>query len=365
MKALKIALLILLPVSFVFGGLLALERPATATADQADSANGEMQDTMVEVNEVALLLEYLSGKDLYLHQEDMEEALSVSATEVFENLDNKSYHLIDLRNPEDFYPLHIPGAVLVEQPLLYDYLKSIPLDYIEKVVLICYAGQRASYVTGLLRLLGIEDVYFLRWGMSSWQGTVARDNWLRNLSNEYAGNMVKPLTSAPADNELPMIYTFKTTGQEILHTRVVELLQEEFANARIRANEVMADPMQFQIIVADPKLKPEYTMAPEGSIMVSLFDKANTTAQLNQLLPFNPIAIASVNGQTGGLVAAFLRTLGYDARFITSGLSAMGVDVLQKQNLPVFNLNEVKNFSTTATAPPVQTEAPRRAVAGC
>lgn len=365
MKALKIALIILLPVSFVFGGLLALERPAAATAEQAENDAEMAQDTMVEVNEVALLLEYLSGKDIYLHRENMEEALSVSASEVFENLDNRRYHLVDLRNPEDFYPLHIPGAVLVEQPLLYDYLKSIPLDYIEKVVLICYAGQRASYVTGLLRLLGIEDVYFLRWGMSAWQGTVARDNWLRNLSNEYAGNLVKPLTSAPADNELPMIFTFKTTGEEILHTRIVELLQEEFANARIRANEVMADPMQFQIVVADPKLKPEYTMAPEGSVMVSLFDKANTTAQLNQLLPFNPIAIASVNGQTGGLVAAFLRTLGYDARFITSGLSAMAVNALQQQNLPVFNLNEVKNFSTIATAPPVKTEAPRRAVAGC
>jgi rhodanese-related sulfurtransferase len=358
MKAFKIALLTMLPVSFVFGGLLALERTAPVAASP-------IEETPVEINEAAVLLDYLSRKDLYLHKENMEEALSVSATEVFENLGNKKYHIVDLRNPEDFYPMHIPGAVLVEQALVYDYLKSIPLDYIHKVVLVCYAGQRASYVTGLIRLLGIEDVYFLRWGMSAWQYPVARDNWLRNISNNFAGRMVTPTEASAGGNELPMIFTFKTTGQEILQARVIELLQEEFVNARVRADEIMADPLQFQIVVSDPKITNVDVLAPEGSIMLPLFGRAEATSNLSYLLPFNPIVVASVNGQTGGLVAAFLRTLGYDARFLSSGLSTLTFNSLRDTGLTVFSQGEIKNFGTTKSTPPVKAEAPQRAVAGC
>lgn len=358
MKAYKIALLVMLPLSFVFGGLLALERP-----EQVDAAPTE--EASVEINEAAVLLDYLSQKDLYLHKENMEEALSVTATEVFENLGNKKYHIVDLRNAEDYFPMHIPGAVHVEQALVYDYMKSIPLDYIDKVVLVCYAGQRASYVTGLLRLLDIEDVYFLRWGMSAWQHAVARDNWLRNISNDFAGRMVTPPEATIGANELPMIFTFKTTGQEILHARVNELLQEDFANARVRAVDLVADPLQFQIVVSDPKITNADILAPEGSIVLPLFDRAEATANLSYLLPFNPIVIASVNGQTGGLVTAFLRTLGYDARFLSSGLITLAINSLREKNLPVFSQREVKNFKTASSTPPVKAEAPRRAVAGC
>jgi len=358
MKVFKIALLVMLPVSFVFGGLLALERPEHVL-------DVPTEEVPAEINEAAVLLEYLSQKDLYLHQENMEDALSLHATEVFENLGNRKYHIIDLRNAEDFFPMHIPGAVHVEQALVYDYMKSIPLDYIDKVVLVCYAGQRASYVTGLLRLLGHENVYFLRWGMSAWQYAIARDNWLRNISNDFAGRMVNPTEATVGANELPMIFTFKTTGPEILHARVIELLQEDFANARVRAVDLVADPLQFQLIVSDPKITHADILAPEGSIMLPFFDRAEATTNLSYLLPFNPIVVASVNGQSGGLVTAFLRTLGYDARFLTSGLSTLAFNSLRDKNLPVFSQEDIKNFGTTWTTPPVKAEAPRRAVVGC
>ncbi|HSV88136.1 MAG TPA: rhodanese-like domain-containing protein [Bacteroidales bacterium] len=358
MKALKIALLLMLPFSFIIGGLLALERPEKPEEKP-------LEEPPVEINEVAVLLDYLSGKDLHLYKENMEEALSVTATEVFENLGNKKYHIVDLRNPEDFYPSHIPGSVLVEQALIYDYLRSIPLDYIDKVVLVCYAGQRASYVTGLIRLLGIEDVYFLRWGMSAWEYAIARDNWLRNMSNNFANRLVSPMEAPSVPGELPLIFTFKTTGAEILNARVTELLQEDFANARIRADELMADPLQFQIVVSDPLANQDAIMAPEGSIWLPFIEKSELGNQLAALLPFNPIVITSVNGQSGGLIAAFLRTLGYDARFLTSGLSSLAINSLRNWDYQVFSLEEIKNFNTSASEPPVKAEAPRRAVAGC
>lgn len=358
MKALKIALLIMLPVSFVFGGLLALERQPAEEAYP-------VEEVVEEINEVAVLKEYLETQDLYLFTENLEEALSVSANEVYENIGNRKYHVIDLRNPEDFYPSHIEGAVLVEQAAIYDYLKSIPLNLIDKVVLVCYAGQRASYITGLLRLMGVDNAYFLRWGMSAWQLPIARDNWLRNLSNDYANQMALPVAASEGVNELPMIFTFQTSGREILNARIAELLQEDFANVRVRAQELMADPGQFQVIVSDPVAIKDNFPAPGGSIWLPMFDNAAIENNLTTLPAFNPIVVASVTGQTGGLVAAFLRTLGYDARFLSAGVSTLAVNPLREQNYKVFSQGEIRNFRTTQTEPPDLSAAPARAIAGC
>jgi len=358
MKYLKIIIIVLLPVSFVLGGMVTYYGSREAKAEVAE-------EVPAEVDEFALLVDYLNTRGHYLSMPNPEDSLSVTASELNTHVGNKAWHIVDLRNAEDFYPAHISGAVHVEQNLVYEYMRSLPLHLIDKVVMVCYAGQRASYVTGLLRLLGHDKVYFLRYGMSSWTHPIARDNWLSSASNRFAGRLSVPFEVAATEQEVPVIFTFKTTPNEILEARIFELLQEDFANARVRADEMLADPLQFFTVLADPAVNPGDNIAIEGSVWLSGDITQNLTANLGVFPAFTPIVVTSLNGQSGSLLAAFLRTIGYDARFLSFGLSALAVNALQAKNYPVFSTREIKNLPTQWAPTPVVAAAPATRAAGC
>lgn len=77
--------------------------------------------------------------------------------------DPTGLYLLDIRKPEDFEKGHIEGAINIPWAEVGEYLEDIPKD--QRIVVICYSGQTAGQLTGIMRLLGFR-VCSLKGGMS-------------------------------------------------------------------------------------------------------------------------------------------------------------------------------------------------------
>ncbi len=355
MKYLKIIIIVLLPIAFIGGSWITHVEPVEIVST----------DSVPEVNEIELLISYLEENGDFINIPDLERATSVTAQEVQNNIGNKKFHIIDIRGGDDYYPAHIPGAAHVEATELYEYMKSIPINYIDKIVLVCYAGQRASYNTGLLRMLGYNKVYFMKYGMSAWTNSVAQANWTKNVSNSYSGKLSEVSTKLPDHTDLPTIYTLKTTGRSILEARIIDLIQEDYSVVKIKADELMANPTNYFIVQFDQNLGEKELKGIEGSYSFKPGSSLKLSADLKALPTYDPIVVTSVNGQTSGMVAAYLRTLGYDARFLTYGLSALAFNSLKESGLEVFTSKEIMGYKTASKKAPVVVNKPKKAAGGC
>ena len=93
---------------------------------------------------------------------------------------------MDIRSATDFTTVgHIQGAVNVAVGDLVNYYKNNNLSAKAKVVLVCYSGQTAGWATGLLRMLGYNNVYDMKWGMSSWSANCS-GSWVNSIGNARA-----------------------------------------------------------------------------------------------------------------------------------------------------------------------------------
>lgn len=72
-------------------------------------------------------------------------------------------YLLDIRKPDDFNEGHIEGAVNIPWAEVGEFLEDLPKNC--KIINICYSGQTAGQLTGIMKILGF-DVCSLKGGMS-------------------------------------------------------------------------------------------------------------------------------------------------------------------------------------------------------
>ncbi len=120
-----------------------------------------------KVDEFKLLADYLKENGDFINSPYCPSM--IGAEEVYKNMDNPAYLIIDIRKPEHYAEGHIKNAKNVGYFKVLDYFKNnVNPDNYEKIVLVCYSGQSASYLTSLLQMLGYDNVYAMKFGMSSW-----------------------------------------------------------------------------------------------------------------------------------------------------------------------------------------------------
>lgn len=75
--------------------------------------------------------------------------------------------LMDVRDTEDYREGHIPNSINIPMEDIGDFFYQLPRD--RKIIVICYTGQLAGQVVGILSSLGYE-AYSLYGGMiNGWQ----------------------------------------------------------------------------------------------------------------------------------------------------------------------------------------------------
>jgi rhodanese-related sulfurtransferase len=302
-----------------------------------------------KINESEVLVNYLestaspSGKDFV--NTDM--PTIIPATDVHAlNLTGQIY-IIDIRSAADFQNGHIENAVNVPLAQLLDHVKNINMSNYEKVAVVCYSGQSASYGASLLRLLGYNKVFAMKWGMCGWHSDFA-GGWNNAIANgnAFAAQFTNVATEKAPAGQLPVLNTGKTTGQEILEARVTALLTEGYgAGVASVTNQVVFDNLAgYYIVNYWPAAQYNDPGHIPGATQYTPKEDMKMSTNLKTLPTDKPLVLYCYTGQTSSFLAAYLRILGYDAKSLLYGANAMIYDKMVEKQMTTFSANEIKGY---------------------
>ncbi len=309
------------------------------------SCKKDEEEPKPQINESEVLAAFLEsdqspyGKD-YVNT-DM--TTIVPATQVRQlQLTNQAY-IIDIRRADDFAAGHIEGAVNVPLGQVLSHIKTVNHESYERVVIACYGGQSSGYAVTLLRLMGYKNVWSLGFGMASWNEAFAAP-WTSAISNAYQSQFTPEVTPKGPINAMPVLNTGKTTGLEILEARMDVILADGFVPCGITAQAVFDNLSDYYIVNYWPEnqyLDPGHI---PGAMQYTPKESMKLATDLKTLPTDKPIAIYCYTGQGSGFLSAYLRLLGYDARSIMFGASAMIWDILGEKEMARFTMGAVQDF---------------------
>jgi rhodanese-related sulfurtransferase len=306
-------LMLVLPFLFIYTGC---------------STSEDSPVTPPTINEAQVLAEYLEANGDYMN---VTAAAIITAVDVNSlRLTNPTKLLVlDVRSAADFAAKgHIEGAKQVDLKNIVTYMKTANSTSYDKVVIACYSGQTAGYAVSLLRLLGYNNVFSLKWGMSSWNASCASSWAAPNIGNNYTGFVTTSAAKASAGS-LPTLNTGKTTGKEILEERINQLLATTSASAfddiKIAWNTVTGALTNYYIVNYWVQTDYDKGHLP-GAIQYTPKVDLKLSTNLKTLPTNKTIVLYCYTGQTSAQVVTILKLLGYDAKSLLFGVNSMNYD---------------------------------------
>ncbi len=315
------------------------------TGCSKDESNPTQPET--KVNEAQVLAEYLEANGDFL---TTTAPAIISAQDVHDLVLTKpdKVYIIDIRSSADFQNKgHIAGAKNVALKDVVSHVKSINATSYEKIVIACYSGQTAGMAVTFLRLLGYNNVFSLKWGMSSWNSTACSSWSMSAIGNNYT-NFTTAATAKNAAGELPTISTGKTTGKEILEERINQLLASTsatpFDDIKIAYGTVTGNLTNYYIVNYWPVAQYNLGHLP-GAVQYTPKADLKLSASLKTLPVNKPVVVYCYTGQTSSQVATYLKLLGYDAKTLMFGVNVMNYDWMGTNSIPSqWSQNEVKEY---------------------
>ena len=289
-------------------------------------------------DEFEILLNYLETNNTFISGESLP---IIMADEVKKNIKNPKFHLIDIRNEAWFEYGHIKNAANVKSENLLTYFKDTinAVDF-DKIVLVCYSGQSASYYSGLLRLAGYDNVYSMKWGMSSWREDFADNAWNKNIKNDYATKLETTERAIPEHNSHPILNTGKTEAKEILKARLETLFATPYKEYIIKSMDIFENPANYYIINYWDQDKCT------GHIPGTLHFKPNASLN-NDLLSLptdQKVVVYEATVQKAAYIVAYINVLGYDTGNLAYGANSFMNEILKEQGLDAFSKKEINMF---------------------
>ncbi|NLG72913.1 MAG: rhodanese-like domain-containing protein [Chloroflexi bacterium] len=74
--------------------------------------------------------------------------------------------ILDVREPQEWEQVHIPGAVLIPLNQLQERIDELPRD--QEIIVVCRSGNRSAQGRDLLRQAGFTRVSSMAGGMNRW-----------------------------------------------------------------------------------------------------------------------------------------------------------------------------------------------------
>jgi rhodanese-related sulfurtransferase len=299
------------------------------------------------INEAQVLVEYLESTSSPLMKDYVSTDLpSVMAATELQTLNAAGQvYIIDIRSAADFAAGHVQNAHNVAVADILTHIEGLNLANYTKVAIVCYTGQTAGWAASLLRILGYDKVWSLKWGMASWNSFFATgwNNAVAN-GNSRAAQFVTTAVAKPAAGELPVLATGKKTGQEILEARVEAVLADGFSASSVSNSVVFGALSNYYIVNYWPLAQYDLGHIP-GAIQYTPKESMKFVADLKTLPTNKPIAVYCYTGQTSAYLSAYLRLLGYDAKSILFGTNGMIYDFMGVNSIPNrFVPSEIKGY---------------------
>jgi rhodanese-related sulfurtransferase len=266
----------------------------------------------------------------------------VPAYEVFNNLNN--YLVVDIRDSSSFFQGHISGAKNIRQDSLLNYIKR-NYALFSKVVLVSASGQSAAYCSALLQLAGLSNIYYMNYGMASWNPFFS-SVWSDRLDTHKIDVSHFMYPKGPY-TPLPEI-SFSQSGQsmsDFVQQKINSLLKEGFnedfnsviTKASMTFNTWIHDSSSYYLICTGPiqlyasNPYTTNTYHPLNAVFYAVPPDPSDFRSITflQTLPSaGNIAIYSGTGQESAFYTAYLRLLGYNARSVLFGMNNMMFDML-------------------------------------
>jgi len=90
----------------------------------------------------------------------------ISVSDAYAKRDAGAF-ILDVRQPEEWDQVHIPGATLIPLGELQSRLSEVPSD--QEVVVVCRSGNRSQEGRNILKNAGYEQVTSMAGGVNQWQ----------------------------------------------------------------------------------------------------------------------------------------------------------------------------------------------------
>jgi len=265
----------------------------------------------------------------------------IMADEVKQNFKNPKYHIIDIRSDSWFEYAHIKNAANVPSSDLLNYFetKINPSDF-DKIVMVCYSGQSAAYYSGLLRMAGYDNVYSMKWGMSSWREDFANSSWNKNIKNDFASKLETTEKAKPEIGPHPILNTGKTEAKEILRARLETLFATPYKEFILKSVDVFENPDNYFIINYWDQEKCE------GHIPGALHYAPNASLPKDlKTLPIDKkVVIYEATGQKAAYIVAYLNVLGYQTGNLAYGENSFMNEVLKDKGREAFTKKEINMY---------------------
>ncbi len=248
---------------------------------------------------------------------------------------NGDWLIVDIRNADAYAAGHINGAYNVPKDKVIDFLttKQKAAAY-PKVVIVCYSGQMASYVTGVTRYAGFDNTYVMLYGMAGWNSKFS-DILKKGFGDRYPEMIVKATDKEAAITDehheeivhkgidlskLPKLP--KKLPSLLIKERANALLQQKRPEFLLKADEffpaLKKDINSYYTICYLPK--PKYYVAHiKGSHQFTPRKDLSLDARLTEIPVDKPVTIYCKTGHTGGNATAYLNMLGYKAHNLMFG----------------------------------------------
>ncbi|NQU88656.1 MAG: hypothetical protein HQ541_23180 [Mariniphaga sp.] len=308
----------------------------------------EKDDDPVEIiNEAEVLVEYLESTDSPLMKDYVSSDMPsiMGAVEVKTLNTTGQVYILDIRPAADFATGHIENAVNVTLGNILTHIEGVDLSPYTKVAIVCYSGQTAGFAASILRIMGYDKAYSMKWGMCSWNETFV-EGWNTTVSNgnAYATQFVSTATEKGVKGDLPTLSTGATTGEAILEARISSVLAADYTPAKISNTEVFNNKDNYYIInywpadhYADPGHIP-------GAMQYTPKESMKMATDLTTLPTDKTIVVYCYTGQTSSFLAAYLRILGYDAKSLLYGTNGMIYDKMVAKELTTFSESQIMGY---------------------
>ncbi len=265
----------------------------------------------------------------------------IMANEVKKNFKNPKYHIIDIRTESWFEYGHIKNAANVKSENLLTYFESTinPSDF-DKIVMVCYSGQSASYFSSLLRIAGYDNVYSMKWGMSSWREDFANSAWNKNIKNDFVSKLETIEKAKPELGSHPILNTGKTEAKDILRAMLETLFATPYKDFIIKSLDIFETPDSYYIVNYWDQEKCE------GHIPGALHynPNASLTKDLRTLPTDQKIVVYEATGQKAAYIVAYLNVLGYNTGNLAYGENSFMNEVLKEKGWDAFTKKEINMF---------------------
>jgi len=295
-------------------------------------------------DEFEILVKHLETSLNYLNTTDG--SAIVSAKEIFENIKNKRYLVIDLRRDDYFDDGHIKGSKNIKAANLLKFFKNkVTPEKYDKVIVTCYSGQSAGYYASLLRMYGFKNAYSMNWGMSSWGKAYAERMWTRRSTDDFKSEVESTDNSKATKGARPTLSTGKTTAEAILKARIEHLFTVPYKSYITKAPAFFEARNDFYLINYWDKTNYD-TLHIKGAVHYAPQTSLTSTTDLYTLPLDKKIVMYDGTGQKTAYAIAYLNVLGYEVNNLAYGANrVMNSTLLEKgAGWDAFSTKEIHSY---------------------